>query len=430
MPGFVGVAESIPPFASPPRFFLSFSQSLLYDHDTNQLMASIMAFSPPIEAARHAPNPGASPSQATRTDGPPSYRAPSELAWETLAAPLAAAEAGLARLDASLAGSAVRSGWQARSHFGDACAGLALEGKLIHLEDLVLHDADMPNFPPTLELLRARDVLHDRRRIAGEEPGWSLLDSGLRTLRGRGNPARQHETIIDAQTGQKGAAAPVDEFQALLDGVDAAIAKSNKALEQANDEPFAQRKPLIYDPDFNEEQRLAEWRRVVAQTDRHPPTLQAAIALDAWRSIDPLEHQGWLGPLLVADNLRHRAKVKLLPCLNLGWKLINTKRRRADSQTTRLTAGLEAIAAMAELGLKEHSRLVTARRLMAMKLEARRSTSRLPALIEYVMSQPIVTTGMIAKELKITLRAAQGLVAELGLRELTGRDRYRGWGVL
>ncbi|MCC8976938.1 helix-turn-helix domain-containing protein, partial [Bradyrhizobium brasilense] len=60
----------------------------------------------------------------------------------------------------------------------------------------------------------------------------------------------------------------------------------------------------------------------------------------------------------------------------------------------------------------------------------RRSTSRLPALVDYVMSRPIVSAGMIADELGITPRAAQDLVSELGLRETTGRGRYRAWGVL
>jgi hypothetical protein len=37
---------------------------------------------------------------------------------------------------------------------------------------------------------------------------------------------------------------------------------------------------------------------------------------------------------------------------------------------------------------------------------------------------------MIADEFEVTPRAAQNLVAELGLREMTGRGRYRAWGVL
>jgi len=46
-----------------------------------------------------------------------------------------------------------------------------------------------------------------------------------------------------------------------------------------------------------------------------------------------------------------------------------------------------------------------------------------------VLARPIVSAGMIAKELKITSRAAQDLVGELGLREATGRGRYRAWGI-
>jgi hypothetical protein len=47
-----------------------------------------------------------------------------------------------------------------------------------------------------------------------------------------------------------------------------------------------------------------------------------------------------------------------------------------------------------------------------------------------VLERPTVSAGMIAKELKITSRAARDLVGELGLREATGRRRYRAWGIL
>jgi HTH DNA binding domain len=36
---------------------------------------------------------------------------------------------------------------------------------------------------------------------------------------------------------------------------------------------------------------------------------------------------------------------------------------------------------------------------------------------------------LIAAELKVTQRAALGLVADLGVREMTGRGRYRAWGI-
>lgn len=71
-----------------------------------------------------------------------------------------------------------------------------------------------------------------------------------------------------------------------------------------------------------------------------------------------------------------------------------------------------------------------ARSLLARKLEGRRSTSLLPDLIEFTLSQPVASAGMIAAALKITPRAAQDLVAQLGLREAIGRGSFRAWGIL
>ena len=59
----------------------------------------------------------------------------------------------------------------------------------------------------------------------------------------------------------------------------------------------------------------------------------------------------------------------------------------------------------------------------------RRKTSRLPDLIDLVLARPLVSTTLIADELAISARAAQNLVLELGLRELTGRGRYRAWAI-
>jgi len=75
-------------------------------------------------------------------------------------------------------------------------------------------------------------------------------------------------------------------------------------------------------------------------------------------------------------------------------------------------------------------RWLLARSLLARKLAGRRKHSKLPALIELVLARPLVSAGMIATQLGVTPRAAQDLVADLGLREMTGRGRYRAWGLL
>ena len=128
--------------------------------------------------------------------------------------------------------------------------------------------------------------------------------------------------------------------------------------------------------------------------------------------------------------LRDRDKTRAhLPCLAGGAKAVPRERRRSRDACARIVAELEAIAAAAEEGLKQHDRWLLARTVLLRKLDGRRSTSRLPELIEFVISRPLVSAGMIGKALGVTPRAAQNLVAELALREATGRGRYRAWGV-
>jgi hypothetical protein len=78
-----------------------------------------------------------------------------KLPLEMLIGPVARATEVLVRLDERLARSPVRDGWIERAHFHDAAAALWLAGELVHLEDLVLHDARMDVRTPTHELTRA-----------------------------------------------------------------------------------------------------------------------------------------------------------------------------------------------------------------------------------------------------------------------------------
>ena len=105
----------------------------------------------------------------------------------------------------TLAKSPIRDGVVARSHFSDAAACLWLEGELVHLEDLVLHDAGMDIRAPTHELTRAHAVLRTRRRIAEAKPDWTLSAAGLAGLRGRaGQGERGHgRGAKKAATGSK-----------------------------------------------------------------------------------------------------------------------------------------------------------------------------------------------------------------------------------
>jgi hypothetical protein len=67
---------------------------------------------------------------------------PDSIPWDKISGPPGSADDALARLDERLRASPVLDGWISRTHFEDACASLWLAGKLVTLEDLVLHDAD------------------------------------------------------------------------------------------------------------------------------------------------------------------------------------------------------------------------------------------------------------------------------------------------
>ncbi|TNC06273.1 DUF1612 domain-containing protein [Methylobacterium terricola] len=364
------------------------------------------------------------------------YHLPEPLPWASLASPLAAAEDALARLDQLLATSPIRHGWCARTDFSDACASLALQGDLVLLEDLVLHDAGRDRHAPSQGLTRAHAVLRTRRRIAAVEPGWATSPTGLAALSEDPDGATDQDAVpvpaalpVDAANGEGDLDGVDDAFAAELAGIDALIARSNRLL--ADTSAVREKSPLLYDPAWGETDRLSNWRQVVADTRTLPPILAATLAYDAWAALEPLQHRAWLGSLLAADLLRARDKARHhLPAFASALRRVPRDRWLMRDPLTRWLAVLGAVTAGAEQGMRDHDRWMLAREGLLLKVRGRRESSSLPRLIDLVLARPLVSTTTIADELGVTPRAAQTLVAELGLRELTGRERYRAWGIL
>lgn len=351
------------------------------------------------------------------------------------------AEDQLARLDEQVRRSPVGEGFVERSHFFDAAASMWVGGELVHVEDLVLHDERMDARAPSHELTIAHRILRARRRIAGAKPGWAVSDAGIGALTGYEEQERdavegEGSVPVDAPT-HLDLLAEDDPLAQELANVDALLVQSQRLIDRVSDRKGASRSALVVgdlvvrDTDWDEADRLTQWKRVLQDVADLPPTLAAALIWEAWESLEPMQRQHWLGSQFVSAYLRARGKVAShLLGFNVGLKAVPRERRRSTNRLARVIAFLDAMSASAESGMKEISRLVQAREQMARRLNGRRSSSSLPTAIELVLSRPIVSAPMIAKAAKITQRGALNLIAELGVREVTGRGRYRAWGIL
>ena len=340
-----------------------------------------------------------------------------KLPIQSLLRPISDAGVVLARLDERISRSPVGQGLIERMHFADACASLWIDGELVHLEDLVLHDATKDIRTPTHELTIARDVLLSRRRMAGHPAAWALSPEGINSLRGQAWPAQALPEASQALTDGAGRAleskdhapegkAPagagegveIDDqgpLAAELAAIDAVLARSETALADVKvPRPARAREKdqLVYDLDWDEDARIEEWRVVLAETEGMPPVLRAIILLDAWNMLQVLEHAPWLGRLLAASVLRQGgiATGAHLVAINLGLRSIAVDRRRHPQRETRLLAIANGLSVAGETGLKEHDRLALARQMMERKLVGRRTSSKLAELLELVMARPLV----------------------------------------
>jgi hypothetical protein len=114
-----------------------------------------------------------------------------ELPWEIVAGRLEPITISILRFDARLEASGLAAGWQSRCDMTEAVRALILDGHLVDVGDLVLHDAGMDVRHPTHELTRAAAALRARRTATARKAPWPLSIDGLTALRGIGGVAEE-----------------------------------------------------------------------------------------------------------------------------------------------------------------------------------------------------------------------------------------------
>ena len=339
----------------------------------------------------------------------------------------------LARFDERLRTSPVREGLLARLDFHEACAAVRNEGSLVHLEDLVLHDAGMDVRTPTAELVRAHSILRARRRLATAGPAIRTAREVLALASERLVQDDGREGEGPALEGEVGGEAASSE-DGLLAEIDAVLARSAKSLREARAAAQQEaRHPAVYDAEWDERGKVREWLTIVSHHDGKPAALAAALAWYAWNTSEPLQRSGFLGPMLVGAVLRARGRAKAhLPALHGGARLATMATGRAGRERASVENYVAAIEAAAVNEMKELDRLALAAEILKRRCVGRRGNSKLPALAQLFMESPIVTVPLAAKRLGVSQQAATTMIDALApsVREITGRERYRAWSLV
>jgi hypothetical protein len=194
------------------------------------------------------------------------------------------------------------------------------------------------------------------------------------------------------------------------------------------------RSHLVYDdPEIDEAENEDLWLDMVKRTAHWPAIAAAAVAWDAWLDLNLYTRQPWLGLIMAASILRARGLTGHLLPLAAGFKQSRFRPQGREGALEKVEGFCQVVEEAVAIGTKDLDRLILARELMQRVTGQCRSNSKLPDLVELFLSRPLVTVPLGAKLLKVTPKAVDLMLIQLGgarPRELTGRLRYRAWGIV
>jgi Protein of unknown function (DUF1612)/HTH DNA binding domain len=369
---------------------------------------------------------------------PKSYELP-EIPWEKIVGRLERVALAIKDFDARLEAAGLSAGWQSRCDMNEAVRALILDGHLVDIGDLVLRDAGMDVRSPTHEITRAASALRARRTAMARKAPWPISYDGLAALRGVG-PVKAEEPKtkgrkkidLDDDEAYPAYANDADPWKAHFAEIDALLDRTDKVL--AGETPLPKsRSHLVYDPDVDEAENEDAWLDVVKRVSHWPAAAAAAVAWDAWLDLNLYTRQPWLGLIMAASILRARGLTSHLLPLAAGFKKSKFRPQGREGILEKLQGFCQVLEEAIAIANKDLERLILARELMDRVADKCRSNSKLPELVGLFLSRPLVTVPLGAKLLKVTPKAVDLMLLQLGgalPRELTGRRRYRAWGIV
>ncbi|WP_428644114.1 RHE_PE00001 family protein [Roseibium sp.] len=372
------------------------------------------------------------------------------LPWPRLASQLDTASRAMARADERLKQTPdLSAGLQARAQFIDTCAAMALDGELVHLEDLVLHDSGADRRAPTHELTRAARLLGLRRRIDRQGTDTVLTRPGVLALIGHqpDEPGIGEGKDEDCSERGGGLAGPAQDTsvsdsdaEKLFAEIDLVLKKSEQLAQgRVLPVPLAatQGAQTLPEPlrDQDTASRLDGWLQLVEDTKSQniPPLLTAAILLDSWQVLRPVDNWPELGRFLTEKFLKSEVTPNHLPMLCVGLRKSPFRWRRSEAPAVRLAGLLAGFERAAVESMDQLDRLQLAQDRLTRCCRTSRRHSKLPAFTKMFLNYPLVTIPMARQDLGVTAAAVDRMIEQLGSalpRELTGRSRYRAWGIL
>ena len=327
--------------------------------------------------------------------------------------------AGLARLDERVkrCPPELSAGFAARGDFYEAQAAVGRSGELIHLEDVVLHDASMDVRTPTPEVLSASIALH-RRRLLVKTPKQKLASPEF-LAKITGLPPSEFLDLNLSHKAKDGTEG--DEF-----GGDA----DQRELQGIDDNQIDLDQRYASSPVAWSSHTMAGLYGDIAAL---PAFLGGLVLLDQWL-FNEAERFTDIGPLLCLAHWKAQGFMTA-HCPQLGralWKSRLRWQRNAEF-VERITTLARICAELAKTGHAELDRLSLAYELMQLRVSGRSIHAKVKLLPALFIELPLVSAAIIAKRLDVTQQAVDYMLAQLGPalpRELTGRSKYRAWGVV